>query len=198
MRLGLWLVPVLLAGVAVGCRAPAAVSSAQPVESSGDQEAGRGAQPVAAGVWTPDGRGGRLEDEDSGLSLELPIDWTWRRGSGELLFEARGPDSAPASLRLSRWDGSTSHLEALAADEPLAFLSSGPHGGLDELADEPPVVWTLPPSGESGDLGLAWLFRVDSQGLSLEATLPAGSFERSWQAVDAIVRSVATRRGEGG
>jgi hypothetical protein len=196
MRTGHWLALLLLLSSSLGCRTPVAVSSSQPAPSSGDQQAERGEQPVAAGVWTPDGRGGRLEDEHSGLSLELPMGWTWRRGSGEVLFEARGPDSAPASLRLSRWDGSTSHLEELAAEEPLAFLSSGPHGGLDEIADEPPVVFTLPPSGDSDDLGLAWLFRVDSQGLSLEATLPAASFERSWQAVDAIVRSVATRRGE--
>lgn len=191
-----WLL-LLCLSVSVGCRTPAAVSSSQPAESSGAQEADGSDQPLGVGVWTPEGRGGRLEDEDSGLSLELPIDWTWRRGSGEVLFEARGPDSAPASVRLSRWDGSIDHLQELVADEPLAFLSSGPHGGLDEVADEPPVVFTMPPTDGSDELGLAWLFRVDSEGLSLEARLPAGSFERSWKTVDAIVRSVATRSGEG-
>ena len=113
------------------------------------------------------------------------------------MFEARGPDSLPASVRLSRWDGSTVDVEQIVADERLVFLSTGPYSGLAEFADEPPVVLTRTDGGESGELLLAWFFRVDRLGLSLEARLPAEGFERAWRAVDAIVRSAATREGEG-
>jgi len=189
---------LLVFSLTFACKTPGAVSPSRLAEDSGGQREEVGPSVSTGESWRPDGRGGRLEDADSGLSLELPLDWTWRRGSGDLVFEARGPDSLPASLRLSRWDGSTAHVEQIAVDQPLAFLSTGPHGGLDEIADEPPVVFTLADAGDSGELRLAWFFHVDRLGLSLEALLPAQGFESAWRAVDAIVRSAAMREGEGG
>ncbi len=186
---------VLLIGLSpvAACRTAGGSAPATPVPDRDDQQPESESTVTEPEPWQPDGRGGRLEEPGSGFSFELPLDWTWRRGSGEVLFEARGPDSLPISVRLSRWDGSRVSAQQRVFDKPLAFLSSGPYGALDVLADEPPVVLTIPEREDASELALAWLFRISDQGLSLEARMPVDSFEDSWLVVDSILRSAATR-----
>jgi len=186
---------VLLIGLSLGaaCRTAGVSSPATPVADHAEQQPESETAVTDPAPWRPDGRGGRLEEPGSGFSFELPLDWTWRRGSGEVLFEARGPDSLPIYVRLSRWDGNRVSAQQRVFDKPLAFLSSGPYGALDVLADEPPVVLTIPEREGPSELALAWLFRISDQGLSLEARMPVDSFEDSWLAVDSILRSAATR-----
>lgn len=169
------------------CRTTSSPAVSQVNEVSGSQSVESGDRPEQSS-WQPDGRGGRLEDSGSGFSFELPMGWTWARGSGGVLFEARGPQDLPARLVLKEWDRQGGDGELRSQDEALVFVGKGPYGGLERLADEPPLVLTRE-AGSAGELLLSWLFVVDARGLRLDARLPGQNFEQAWRAVDTIVRS---------
>ena len=169
------------------CRTTQGTVASPVTEDSGGQSPGPSAT-LADTSWQPDGSGGRLEDSSTGFSLELPSDWTWIRGAGEVLFEARGPDALPVRLELLHWDRDGGQGELRSREEALVFVARGPHGGLERLADEPPVVLTREGVGD-GAMLLSWIFTVEGRGLRLNARLPVRDFERAWRAVDSIVRS---------
>ena len=174
----------------LGCAA--CTTTPGPVVSQ--MAAGEGPLSVTSGTaeesssWQPEGRGGRLDDSRSGFSLELPPDWTWRRGTGATLFVARGPAALPVRLELLSWAPDAEGGELRSADDALVFMGSGPYAGLDDLSDEPPVVLTREVPGRR-EMLLSWLFAVEKRGLRLNALLPSADFEQAWRTVDAIVRS---------
>ncbi len=177
--------PLLLACSA--CRTTSGTVASPVTEDSGSQSAAP-SPTLTDTSWQPDGSGGRLEDSSTGFSLGLPSDWTWIRGDGAVLFEARGPDALPVRLELLHWDRDGEQGELRSREEVLVFVARGPHGGLERLADEPPVVLTREGTGD-GAMLLSWIFAVEGQGLRLNARLPVRDFERAWRAVDTIVRS---------
>ena len=169
------------------CRTTSVAAVSQISEGSGSQSVESGDRPERSS-WQPDGRGGRLEDSDSGFSFEVPMNWTWARGSDGVLFEARGPEDLRVRVILKEWRPEGSDGELRSRDEAYVFVSEGPYGGLERLADEAPMVLTRE-AGSAGELVLSWLFAVDDRGLRLDARLPGRNFEKAWRAVDGIVRS---------
>ena len=169
------------------CRTTSVSAVSQLSEGSGSQSVEPGDRPEQSS-WQPDGRGGRLEDSDSGFSFEVPMSWTWTRGSAGVLFEARGPEDLPVRVFLKEWRREGGDGELRSRDEALVFVGKGPYGGLERLADEAPLVLTRE-AGSAGALMLSWLFAVEDRGLRLDARLPGRNFEKAWRAVDSIVRS---------
>jgi len=110
------------------------------------------------------------------------------------LFEVRGPDTLPVRLELLNWYQDGEQGELRSEGEALIFVGRGPHGGLERLADDPPVVLTREGVG-GGPMLFSWIFTLEGRGLRLDARLPVRDFERAWRAVDTIVRSSEVSKG---
>ncbi|MBJ93839.1 MAG: hypothetical protein CMP23_05105 [Rickettsiales bacterium] len=147
-----------------------------------------------APAWLPDGQGGSIVDPQSGFSIRLPEEWTWRRGSGSLLVEARSAGPSPTRLAMSSWEP-RSAAELSGESEPLRFAARGPYTGLERIADRPPSVLTVHQPGRR--IELSWVFVVAGRGLRLDARLAEEDFEAAFIEVDAIVRSAVLVVGEG-
>ncbi len=170
----------LLAGA---CRAQAPAPA--PASSAGvASDEDRSADDPAA--WTGE-RGGVRGDPVTGLELTLPPDWESRPLGGDTIWEARWTEWDGVTLRLERWSGSVEELVDRYAPVPQSWLSGGPFTGLEELADGPPLVGSLPT--RDGMLLVSWYLRIEGRGLAIEAALPDRGFESAWREVDGIVRS---------
>ncbi len=130
---------------------------------------------------------GAISDAVTGLVLELPERWEVRRGSGDAVWEARAPGGRGPSVTLGRWGGSVDGLAETFDAAQEGWLSSGPYGDLEVIADGAPLVSTR--EGAEGSLVFGWYVSIGGSGVAIEATVPAVGFEAAWREVDAIVRS---------
>jgi hypothetical protein len=95
-------------------------------------------------------------------------------------------------MRLLRWDGRVDSviggLDALRVD----WASLGAYGGLEAIADGPPVVRSISEEKTSSllddTLRLGWFVRVSGRPLGVEAEIPADNrFEGAYRAVVAVL-----------